>query len=90
MLGEFYLKHVGERLLRGVSFSDFSVVPSEIFLAKFKMPDLTTKYDGFGDPFIHLKIYVSELGPSTIDEKLGVHLFSKNLTGVAQIGRAHV
>ena len=66
-----------------MSFSDLSVAQSKIFLAKFKMPDLTTKYDGFEDPFIHLKIYVNELGPSATDERLRIHLFPKNLTGVA-------
>ena len=67
----------------GVSFSNLSVVPGEIFPAKFKMPDLTTKCDRSGDPFIHLKIYISELGPSTADERLKVHLFLKSLTRVA-------
>ena len=55
--------------------SDLSVALGEIFSAKFKISDLTTKYDGSGDPFIHLKIYVSELGPSATDERLRVHLF---------------
>ena len=47
------------------------------------MPDLTTKYDGSGDPYIHLKNYVNKLGPSATDEKLRVHLFSKSLIGIA-------
>ena len=66
-----------------MSFPDLAVAPSEIFLAKFKIPDLTTKYDGSGDPYIHLKIYIDELGPCATDEKLRVHLFSKSLTRAA-------
>ena len=66
-----------------MSFSDLAVAPGEIFPAKFKMPDLTTKYDGSGDPYIHLKIYIGELGPCATDERLRVHLFPKSLIGIA-------
>ena len=67
----------------GVSFSDLFVDPGDIFPTKFKILYLTTKYDGFEDLFIHLKIYVSKLGPSTTDERFKVHLFPKSLIGVA-------
>ena len=71
-----------------MSFPDLTVVPgkifpSKIFPGKFKMPDLTTKYDGSGDPYIHLRIYIDELGPCATDEKLRVHLFPKSLIGAA-------
>ena len=73
----------GSSSYRGMSFFDLSVTSSEIFPAKFKILDLTTKHDGVGDPFIHLKIYVSELGLSAADERLRVHLFPKRLIGAA-------
>ena len=66
-----------------MSFPDLTVVPGKIFPAKFKMPDLTAKYDGSGDPYIHLRVYIDELGPCATDEKLRVHLFSKSLIGAA-------
>ena len=47
------------------------------------MPDLTTKCDGSKDLYIHLKIYVKELGPCATDEKLRGHLFPKSLIGAA-------
>ena len=67
----------------GVSLSDLTVAPGEIFLAKFKMPDLTMKYDRSGDPYIHLKIYIGKLGPCATDERLRVHLFPKSMSGAA-------
>ena len=73
----------GASLYGGVSFSDLTVTLGEIFPAKFKMPDLIVKYDGSGDPYIHLKIYIGELGPYATNEKLRVHLFPKSLIGAA-------
>ena len=73
----------GNNSYGGVSFFDLSVASGEIIPVKFKMLDLTTKYDGSANPFIHLKIYVSKLGASATDERLEVHLFPKSLTGAA-------
>ena len=79
------------RLYGGVSFSDLAVAPGEIFPTKFKMSDLTAKYDGSGDPYIHLKIYIGKLGPCATDEAEGPSLPQKpdwgSLAVVCPVGK---
>ena len=70
----------------GMSFTNLSIVLDIKFFTDFKMPDFT-KYDGSGDLYIHLRVYIGELasklGEYTTNEKIKVHLFQKSLIKVA-------
>lgn len=57
-----------------VSYADLCIFSGVHYPEKFKTPDFE-KYDGLGDPYTHLKVFIGELGSYAEDEKLRMQLF---------------
>ena len=56
--------------------------PDLIIPPKFKMPDFE-KYNGKGDPKLHLNMYIGHMAPYLKEEKLMIHCFQHSLSGAA-------
>lgn len=51
----------GVRLYGSVNYSDLCIFPSARYPDTFQVLDFE-KYNGSGDPYTHLKVYIGELG----------------------------
>jgi hypothetical protein len=63
-----------------IDFSNMSWFPNMIVPPKFKVPKLE-KYNGRGDPMIHLQIYCWKMTQYTDNEPLMIQTFQDTLTG---------
>ena len=64
----------GTEAFGNVTYSDLCIFLGARYPEKFQVPDFE-KYDGTGDPYTHLKVFIGELGSYAEDEKLRMQLF---------------
>jgi hypothetical protein len=76
------------RLIQGLNsfgntdFSSMSWFPNMTMPPKFKAPEFE-KYNGRGDPMIHLQMYCQKMAPYADNEPLLIQTFQDTLTGNA-------
>ena len=76
------------RLMQGLNsfgntdFSSMSWFPNMTMPPKFKAPEFE-KYNGRGDPMIHLQMYCQKMAPYADNESLLIQTFQDTLTGHA-------
>uniref|UniRef100_A0A2N9FR05 Uncharacterized protein n=1 Tax=Fagus sylvatica TaxID=28930 RepID=A0A2N9FR05_FAGSY len=79
---------LGKRLIQGLNsfgntdFSSMSWFPNMTVPPKFKAPEFE-KYNGRGDPMIHLQMYCRKMAPYADNEPLLIQTFQDTLTGNA-------
>uniref|UniRef100_A0A2N9FYF1 Integrase catalytic domain-containing protein n=1 Tax=Fagus sylvatica TaxID=28930 RepID=A0A2N9FYF1_FAGSY len=75
--------HTGFELFRETrTFSSMSWFPNMTMPPKFKAPEFE-KYNGRGDPMIHLQMYCRKMAPYADNEPLLIQTFQDTLTGNA-------
>ena len=67
---------------KGISFSDLCMIPHVHLPVCFKTPKFE-KYDGYGDPIAHLKIYCTQLRGAEGKEELLMAYFGESLVEIA-------
>jgi hypothetical protein len=72
----------GLNSFRNTDFSSMSWFPNMTVPPKFKAPEFE-KYNGRGDPMIHLQIYCWKMAPYADNEPLLIQTFQDTLTGNA-------
>ncbi|KAL3516342.1 hypothetical protein ACH5RR_023244 [Cinchona calisaya] len=66
----------------GIAYDDLCFFSNAQLPPKFKIPDFA-KYDGNGDPIVHLKMFCNLLGKPTDDPRVAIRLFGTSLEGDA-------
>ena len=79
---EFMRKSQGKSKPRGLDYDELCLFPDMQLPLDFKTSKFS-KYDGTGNPKMHLKLFANKLGKPVDDENLSIHLFLESLEGDA-------